>query len=144
MCQVYSWTFIAMKSSAVPWIKPMKHHGPCPACLSSTLSLNASLPLCRSPFPHYPLLLICPFHKTVGGGVKLGVGPSPIIRARLLLCSEVQPVSSADSLDLFSTETYTLMLPKSNDSSMTGTRWRGQGTWIACCQLLFGEEMSAL
>ena len=73
------------------------------------------------------------------------MGPSPVLRARLLLCSEVQPVSSADSLGLFSTETsHTLMLPKSGDSSMTGTRRRGQGTWIACCQLLFGEEMSAL
>lgn len=74
--------------------------------------------------------------------MKLGVGSSPVLRAQLL---PVQPVSSEDSLGLFSTEmSHTLMLPKSNDSSMTGTRRRGQGTWIASCQLLFGEEMSAL
>lgn len=65
-----------MKSSAVPWIQPTNHHGPWPACLSSTLSLDASLPLCRSPFPHYPLLLICPFYKTVGG-CEAGSGSFP-------------------------------------------------------------------
>ena len=68
VCQVYPWSFIAMKSSAVPWIQPMKHHGPWPACLSSTLSLDVSLLLCRSPFPRSPLLLICPSHSTGGWG----------------------------------------------------------------------------
>lgn len=142
--QVYSGTFSLLWGQLEPpgfspW-NPTDHgqHVRAPHSHCHLLLLQSTPMCCVDPLPKSHFLFICSSQPPEWEWVLPTIPRAPLLvdsfLCDIIISLQVQCLISIETLD-------TSTLPKSSASSITGTRRRGQETWIMSCQLCLGRKV---